>query len=414
MIVKKISKFTLLIALIGFGVSLYALILHIKNLLSPGGGAFCDVSATINCTSVIGSRFGEFASIPLGAYGMAYFAILFAALLTPKFATITKKQLATLELIIALLGVVVVGILMIISYGILKLVCPTCSVIHALVVLYTVLKLYQFFKARKEEASTQLEKPSMNDALTRFFAMAICFSIPPLMIGLMTPFIVSYIGNKSSNTPTSTQQFTRKIEKKMQVDLRSFNKTNYVGDGEDYRRGNDHAPVIVQIFSDFGCPHCKTANEALIKAQDIVGEDKVLLVYRFYPLSNECNQFIAGKGFYQYNCSLIVAARCAGQQGKFWPFKEWAFSGQEWTTQERDKNFSPEGLKSAAEKFDMNVKEFSECLKSDSESQKIKNDIILANQLNIQGTPMIIINGKEYQGPLEADIFVKEFEKALQ
>ncbi len=415
MIAKKISKLTLLISFAGFGVSLYALLLHIENLLSPGGGAFCDVSATINCSAVIGSRYGEFASIPLGAYGMAYFAVMFAAVITPKFASITKKRLATLELLIALSGVIVAGLLMMISYGVLKLICPTCSVIHALVALYAIIKIYGFFKARREAKTLETQPEEFADAYTRFAAISICLAIPPLFAGLITPFIVSYFGkHESKSVPVKTEQVQKNnAPTPLAKRLREFNKTNYVGDGEDYRRGSDQASVVVQIFSDFGCPHCKTANDSLVKAQDIVGESNVLLVYRFYPLSSECNDSVGGKGFYEYNCSLVVAARCAGQQGKFWEFKEWAFDGQNWPTYERDDKFSPDGLVLAAKNLGIDETPFSECLQGHSEDAKIKNDVAFANQLKIKGTPMILINGKEYQGSLDVNTFVKKFESEL-
>jgi len=418
MIVKKLSKFTLLISLAGFFVSLYALILHIKNLMEPGGGSLCDISATVSCTTVIGSRYGEFASIPLGAYGMAYFAIMLSAVLTPKFAQISKKHLAGLELIIGVVGVIFVGILMGISYGILKMVCPTCTIIHVLIIIYTIIKCVQFFKSRKSDAIHTSHENNQNtdfgDAFTKFFALSICLAIPPLAVGVFTPFLVNYFGKK--DVPEATQQITQhsnEITKSVNQDLLTFNKSNYIGNGEDYRLGSDSAPIIVQVFSDFGCPHCKTADASLVKAQDIIGQDKVLLVFRFYPLSNECNSFVGGKGWYTYNCSLIVASRCAGQQGKFQEFKTWAFNGQDWTNQERTKNFSTEGLKVEAEVLNMDTESFMQCMAGHSEDQKIKDDIIFANQLNIQGTPLIMINGTMYQGPLDSESFVRAFEHAL-
>lgn len=418
MIIKKLNKFTIFIGLAGFIVSLYALIVHVKNLMAPGGSSLCDINSTISCSVVIGSKYGEFAAIPLGAYGMAYFAIILAAALTPKFAPLTHQQLSKLELVIALIGVCVVAVLMTISYSILKMVCPTCSIVHVLVLLYAILKTVQFVKLKKEQYNAHA--PSIHDAYMKFFALSLCLALPPLMAGLISPMLVYYFGNKTNVSLPDTRVSTpamvsdTELQAKLKAELMTFNKSNYVGNGEDYHRGNENAPVVVQMFSDFGCPHCKTANEALLRAQDMVGLDKVVLVYRFYPLSNECNSFVGAKGWYTYNCSLVIAARCAGQQGNFWEFKEWAFSGQDWTNQMRDKNFSSEGLKIEAKNLKMNVEEFSQCLEGHSEDNKIKDDIILANQLNIQGTPLIIINGDVYKGPQETNIFVQLFERALE
>jgi protein-disulfide isomerase/uncharacterized membrane protein len=415
--VKKLNKLSILIGVSGFLVSLYALFVHVKTLMGPGGGTLCDVSATINCSAVIGSRYGEFAAIPLGAYGMAYFAIILAAAVTPKLSHITAKQLLKLELSIALVGLAVVGALAVISYTILKMVCPTCSIIHVLVVIYTILKIVQFIKLRKERISESHSDVShmTTEPYVRFFGLALCLAIPPLMVGLMSPLLVSYLGksNPSHNLTENSLQPLTDSQITLQKEMMKFNKSNYVGNGEDYRRGNDNAPVVVQVFADFGCPHCKVIGEVLKKAQDTVGLDKVVIVDRFYPLSNECNSFVGAKGWYEYNCSLVIASRCAGQQGQFLAFKEWAFSGQDWTNQERAQKFSLAGLQKEAQALNINVNTFAQCIGGHGEDQKIKDDTVLANQLGIQGTPLILIDGMVYKGYPDALNLVKAFEQAL-
>jgi len=181
---NKISFFSITIGLLGFFVSLYALALHLRQLLQPGHGFICDVNATISCSDVIGSMYGEVASIPLGAYGMSYFILILVAACMPKIATLNKKWLASLELVIALTGFFSVLALMYISYSILQLVCPTCSIIHVLIILYTISKLINFIKVYKEPYSAQ------NGTLVRFFAVSLCLAIPPLAVGLIAPIII--------------------------------------------------------------------------------------------------------------------------------------------------------------------------------------------------------------------------------
>jgi protein-disulfide isomerase len=187
-----------------------------------------------------------------------------------------------------------------------------------------------------------------------------------------------------------------------------------VGNGEDYRRGDDNSKVIVQVFSDYGCPHCKTATDAIVKAQDIVGLDKVLFVYRFFPLSNQCNPYMSFSGGYPYSCSLAEATRCAGQQNKFWEFKSWAFSGQYWDNQERAKSFSLAGMQSYVASLGMDVNAFTFCVENHVELQKLKDDAVIANKLNIQGTPLILINGTPYEGAHTGEAFVQAFIQRLQ
>ncbi len=146
-----------------------------------------------------------------------------------------------------------------------------------------------------------------------------------------------------------------------------------------------------------------------MQAQKNIGLDKVLIVYRFFPLSNICNPNVPSPGWYPYSCSLAEATRCAGAQGKFWEFKDWGFSGQAWTDEERAQNFSLPGMQQQAKKLGLDVNLFTQCVTGHLELQKIKNDATLADKLKIKGTPFILIDGKEYTGPH----MLEDFEKAL-
>jgi protein-disulfide isomerase/uncharacterized membrane protein len=413
-ILSKINIITVALGIIGFFVSLYSLAVHLQLGLKSGP-QICDFNSTVNCSNVIGSSYGEIASIPLGAYGMTYFAIVISAAFMPKLARINKKWLAFWELIIAIVGFISVCILVFISYKILNLICPTCSVIHAIVTLYTILKTYQFIKVRNEK---DLPK---NEAFIKFMAVSLCLGIPPLAIGFFGPILAPYIltnknkpiqiqaNTKTENSPETISQNEHDLKSPMM----SFNKTNFVGNGEDYRRGNDNAKVIIQVFSDFGCPHCRIATEAILNAQDTIGLDKVLFVYRFFPLSNKCNPYVPGEGGYPFSCSLAEAVRCSGQQGKFWEFKTWAFDGQKWNNSERAQKFSFNGMKAQATALGMNAEAFGQCIQSNMELQKIKDDAAIANKMGIQGTPLIIINGEQYEGSHSPEAFSQAFYQAL-
>lgn len=418
---KRIHILSLLIGLVGLLVSLYALITHLQILLKPGGKALCDINAQLNCSAVMSSSYGELASIPLGAYGMSYFIIILAAVFLPKISGVYQKQLALIELTIATIGFVSVATLFYISHFVLKVTCPSCTTIHILVAIYFVLKIRSFVSLRHQ--ALKLDQ----DAFVKFFAISLCLGLPPLAAGLLAPFAMNYFvpeatASKTNSAPAAvptapketqtTQVSPSPAPTTSTPELMTFNKTSYVGNGEDFRRGNDDAKVIVQMFSDFGCPHCKDANGELELAQNQVGQENVLLVYRFYPLDQKCNPFMPAKGWYTYSCDLAEATRCAGAQGKFWEFKEWAFLGQTWTNQERDQRFSLNGLKQQAEKLKMDVNLFSDCLQNGVERAKLKDDAALATKYKIQGTPMIFINGVEYKGPHSAGAFIRAFNQA--
>lgn len=414
---NKLNVFTVILGVVGFFVSLYALAIHLQVTLKTGGSQFCDINSTVSCSAVVGSSYGEIASIPLGAYGMTYFAIILSAAFMPKVSQINKKWLAFWEFLLGVIGLVSVAALVYISYFKLKMVCPTCTVTQIIVVIYAALKIIQFIQTRKD---ANLPK---NDAFTRFMAVSLCLGIPPLAIGLIAPHVASYfVTPEDKSKPVSANNTQKDINKPTssntnEMDIKNllmtFNKTNFVGNGEDYRRGNDNAKVVVQVFSDFGCPHCRIATEGILKAQDAIGLDKVIFVYRFFPVSNKCNPYIPGEGGYPFACSLAEASRCAGQQGKFWEFKTWGFSGQLWDNAERAQKFSMDGMKQEAASLGLNVDSFMQCIESHVELQKLKDDAAIANKFGIQGTPLILINGEQYDGAHSSDAFAQAFSQAL-
>jgi protein-disulfide isomerase/uncharacterized membrane protein len=399
----KISISTLCIGIAGFFVSLYTLILHLQSLAHPGFASLCDINAKFNCSDVINSAYGELGSIPLGSYGMTYFIIILVAALLPKISAVTTRQLLIIESLIGFTGFLGVLSLLYISNVILRKICPTCTVIHVLIVFYFVLNLIGLY--RNKEIIQPTEKGTQY--LIRFFVVSAVLGSIPLIAGLFAPLVIA------SNFANADKEVVKPVlAMTSQEQLMQFNPA---GNGEDYRRGSDQAKVVLQMFSDFGCPHCKKAIAELVQAQDEVGLDKVLIVYRFFPLNSDCNSYLsADRQWYPYGCVLTQAARCAGRQGKFWEFKDWGFSGQEWTEEERKQNFSTAGLKQEAQTLGMDSDRFMQCVESGETLTKIKTDEGMAHKLNIQGTPYIIINGTVYDGDFNKAGFIKAFKAQLE
>jgi uncharacterized membrane protein len=66
----KMNIPSLILGVVGFGVSLYALILHLQTKTSSAS-LTCDINEAVNCTKVIGGDYGEFMGLPLGALGLS-------------------------------------------------------------------------------------------------------------------------------------------------------------------------------------------------------------------------------------------------------------------------------------------------------------------------------------------------------
>ena len=93
---------------------------------------------------------------------------------------------------------------------------------------------------------------------------------------------------------------------------------------------------------------------------------------------------------------LKPAARCANEQGKFWPYHDKLFAVPP--------NSSPELFKGIAKEVGPNAAAFETCLGSGKYQAAIKQDIEEGNRVGVGGTPAFFINGRLITGsqPLEA------------
>jgi uncharacterized membrane protein/predicted DsbA family dithiol-disulfide isomerase len=386
---------SLLLAFVGFCVSIYALIEHLR-LKSGATTLGCDINDTVSCSTVFNSSYGAFAGIPLGAFGMAYFGIVAATAVLPKFADVSERWISWWRMIVAAVGTAVSLVLAYVSYFQLGAVCVVCSGIHAITIVNFVATLLGFVR---HKAGLNFAEPT---AFLKLVSTSLALGVPPLVAGLILPSL--NIGAAKPSTAETTQTPSTAATP-FPANLTGFAKSDFVGKGQDYRKGNDEAKVVLQMFSDLECPHCKSANDGILQALSVVGEDKVLFVYRNYPLSNRCNPGMSSEG-HKHACDLALASRCAGQQGKFWEYKEWAFSGIEMSPGEKESSFSTDGLKAQASRLGLNAGRFAECLDAKVELPKIQDDISVGNQLGLSGTPLLILNGKKYTGPISAQGFI--------
>lgn len=396
---------SLIIGVIGFATSLYALILHIQ-LKNSSETLGCDINDVVSCSKVIGGSYGELLSIPLGAYGMSYFGLVIALAILPLFVASSEAWIARWRMLAAFVGAAVSVFLAYIAYAKIEAVCLVCSTVHALTVVNFIWTGVRFRRVKDQQQTVS------EGGFSKLLAASLALSVPPLLAGVLLPHVTTLIG--SSSTAESESNSGAPVATPFPAEWLQVSVSNYVGEGEDYRKGNDKAKVVVQMFSDLECPHCKVSAEDIEAAQSAVGADQVLFVYKNYPLSNKCNPHIGGEG-HPYACDLAMALRCAGSQRRdaFWEYKSWAFSGIEMSSEEKERNFSLGGLKAYAEKIGLDSARFETCLMDKVEMGKIRADAEIGKKMGITGTPLILINGLIYKGERSPQGYARAFRSAL-
>jgi len=170
--------------------------------------------------------------------------------------------------------------------------------------------------------------------------------------------------------------------------------------------GNPKAPVLLVEFSDFTCGYCgKFFRETLPALKtEYLKAGKVRFAYRDYPRDEE------GWGLVSAH-----AARCAGEQGKFWEMHDRLF--------EQHARLGSGIIMQLAQDLRLNAKAFAACMDSQKHIEAILADREMATKLGFRGTPGFLIvktDGRRFSdaftipGAVRYATFRNEIERLLK
>jgi protein-disulfide isomerase len=148
--------------------------------------------------------------------------------------------------------------------------------------------------------------------------------------------------------------------------------------------GDPGAPVQIHVFSDYMCPGCAHwagRIEPMLKAE-FVTTGKVLLTYYDYPLPNHRHSFVAAR-----------AARCAGDQGRFWEYHDHLFGTQQvWSF---GQSTPTSHFMEIANTVTLDQRQFESCLRSNQHADVVTANLRLGETLGVRGTPTVFLNGRQ-------------------
>ena len=164
--------------------------------------------------------------------------------------------------------------------------------------------------------------------------------------------------------------------------------------------GSVDAPVLVQDFSNFPCPHCRTlATDTAVRIEsNFVESGLVRYEYHYATFDQSVGRFAA------------EAAECANQQGLFWPYHDILFANQ---TGARDQ-YSERRLLAFAEDLDLDGREFRSCLDEGKSSAVVQQDAELAAEMGVNATPTVFINGEKVEGSMPFEVYKEIIERELR
>lgn len=354
---------SVLLSTLGMASSLYLTVLHFRILkFGSAGQTLCDVSAYVNCNAVLMSRYADIGTLPLAGLGLLFYLYLLGALVWAKIEPENSGKTLALPFILVIFSVLLSIFLGFVSLSVLKSVCLFCTSLY----LINFLLMITLYKVTSMQ-----------------------FKSIPWVKSLSYLFIVFAVGGILLHT--GHKQFAQEIpQEKLELYLQAFEKqpAKKIDTSNRPYFGKEDAKIVIAEFSDFECPYCKKAAQTL-KPILKQYQDKVKLVFMHYPLDKNCNPAMQ-RSMHQQACNTAYAAHCAGEQGKFWEYHDMAF--------ERQPKFQEASLLNMAEKLNLDVPKFKECLAAEGTKAQITADLEQGKIAGVRGTPSVYVNGKKF-GP---------------
>jgi protein-disulfide isomerase len=145
-------------------------------------------------------------------------------------------------------------------------------------------------------------------------------------------------------------------------------------------RGNAKAPVNIVEFSDFQCPFCQRIQGVLHEVLSRYA-GRVSLGYRDFPLQS----------IHPRAQEAAEAARCAGDQGKFWEYHDLLFANPSM--------LDASGLAQHARALRLDEAKFQACLAGGLHRQEVDRDLQEGLRIGVEGTPTFYVNGTLVENP---------------
>jgi protein-disulfide isomerase len=141
-----------------------------------------------------------------------------------------------------------------------------------------------------------------------------------------------------------------------------------------YSLGREDAPVTVVEFADYQCPFCrKFQSETFVELKkNYIDTGKVRFVSRDLPLD-----------FHPNASGAAVAARCAGEQHKYWEMHDRMLNN--------DADLNSASLLRFGQQINLDMTAFGACLNEKKYTADIQKDVADAGTMGIGGTPSFVV-----------------------
>ncbi|MCX6772756.1 MAG: thioredoxin domain-containing protein [Candidatus Micrarchaeota archaeon] len=158
--------------------------------------------------------------------------------------------------------------------------------------------------------------------------------------------------------------------------------------------GNATAKIVVIEFGCYSCPYTKAAEDGVLKMLNDYN-DQVYFVFKPFPIPT-----------HPYSMEAAIAASCANEGEKYWPYREALFGNQSYVHDKGDV-----ALLDIAHQ--LNVSGFDSCYAQKKFASFIAQTQKEGQDCGIYGTPTFFVNGKPFVGQNAVNQTDAEIQKLL-
>jgi len=364
-----------ILSVIGFVLTIkLAMIYYFANYDKYALASFCSINDFIDCDGAAKTSVSQFLGIPLAYWGMFfYITVLFLTFVDKlknvrflKFLEVFKNPMAYITVIGTVAFVVSMSLAGISIFKIKKL-CILCVItyfIDFLIALIPSKNWKDYFLSFK---TTLFDFWDGVKKYPKTFVILLILAISFLTISEVTDCFVPHIRK------------AKEINKYIKMKENPYKVHGNI-------LGNENGDVVIELYSDYGCPVCYIHNIMLHQAVQEYGNIKV--IHYNMPFDKECN-FEISMTMHPGACFMARAALAAGKQGDYWGMSSLLYEKHP---------MNNEALIPLIEQLGLDKDKFLKYIDSKEAKDTIQSQLYKSYELNLDATPTMFVNGEKKLG----------------
>ncbi|HET6372634.1 MAG TPA: vitamin K epoxide reductase family protein [Candidatus Polarisedimenticolia bacterium] len=366
-------------ALLGLGASSVSSYVHYNLLTKPAYSSFCDVSATVSCTEAYTSQYGSFMGVPVAILGVVFFAVVLVLTgVAGRPSSSARETVPAYLFVLSTIGLAFALYLAWASYVVLKVFCILCALTYV-----SVIAIFIISGGATSFPMTTLPGRASRDVRT-LLTSPLALILALVVVGGAAAAIMYFPRESTTSDGAAAQAAIPPISAEERTKLEAW--WDVQPKVELPIAMSAGAKVQIVKFSDYQCPGCRAAHEALKPVLAKYDRGVVEYVFKHYPLEPECNPNVPGGNHFAAceAAAAYVMARGTGFQQKL---DDWLFENQ--------RTLTPDVVKQAA-KDQAGIKDFD--ARYPAALQEVKTDASMGGLLKVRYTPTIYLNGRMIAG----------------